>query len=268
MNTALTESKLQANAAAEMGEQYSLAKIMGIWASIALPMGLIHWVVGPILIPRVHMEPGFLYLILITLGLVWEGVLAYMILRREVKPFTWANIKDRVWLHTPTNPKTGVPSKWLYLWTIPLLVVIEGGNQVLDPLNGPWVKALPFLAPPSYTEIGNLAGPAVGQWWLLGVVAVIIVFNYLVGEELIFRGILLPKMNGVFGKWDFIANSILFVAYHLHSAWKWPSMLLYNWIRPWATKRFKSYWVSLLLHGFADSVTLIVLFTMAIMGLF
>jgi membrane protease YdiL (CAAX protease family) len=107
----------------------------------------------------------------------------------------------------------------------------------------------------------------VGQWWLLGVVAVMIVFNYLVGEELIFRGILLPKMNGVFGKWDFVANGILFVAYHLHFAWQWPSMLLYNWIRPWATKRFKSYWVALLLHGFTDSLVLIVLFTMAIMGL-
>lgn len=41
MNTALTESNLQANATAEMGEQYSLAKILGIWASVALPMGLI-----------------------------------------------------------------------------------------------------------------------------------------------------------------------------------------------------------------------------------
>jgi membrane protease YdiL (CAAX protease family) len=267
MSTALTESNLQANAATELGEQYSLTKILGIWASVALPMGLIHWVVSPILIPRVHMEPGFLYLILIALGLVWEGVVAYMILRREVKPFTWANIKDRVWLHTPTNPKTGVPSNWLFLWTIPLFVAIEVGNQVLDPLDGAWVKVLPFLAPPPYTEIERLAGPAVGQWWLLGVVAVIIVFNYLVGEELIFRGILLPKMNRVFGKWDFIANGILFVAYHLHMAWQWPSMLLYNWIRPWATKRFKSYWVALMLHGFADSVVLIVLFTMAIMGL-
>jgi hypothetical protein len=76
MNTALTESNLQANTAAEMGEQYSLAKILGIWAGIALPMGLIHWVISPILIPRVDMEPGFLYLILIALGLVWEGVLA------------------------------------------------------------------------------------------------------------------------------------------------------------------------------------------------
>ena len=267
MNTALMESKLQTNAAAELGEQYSLAKILGIWSSVALPMGLIYWVVRPILTPRVDMEPGILYLILITLGLVWQGVVAYMILRQEVKPFTWVNIKDRVWLHTPTNPKTGVPSKWLYLWTIPLLVLIEAGSQFLIPLNGPWVKALPSLAPPAYTEIESLAGPAVGQWWLLSLVAVIIVFNYLVGEELIFRGILLPKMNGVFGKWDFIANSILFVAYHLHMAWEWPSMLLYNWIRPWATKRFKSYWVALLLHGFTDSVMLIVLFTMAIMGL-
>jgi len=267
VNTALTENNLQANAVAELGEQYSLAKIVGIWASVALPMGLIHWVVRPILIPRVHMEPGFLYLILITLGLVWEGVVAYMILRREVKPFTWVNIKDRVWLHTPTDPKTGVRSKRLYLWTIPLIAVIEVAHQILDPLNGPWVKALPFLAPPPSALIENLAAPAVGQWWLLGLLAVLIVFNFLVGEELIFRGILLPKMSGVFGKWDFIANGILFSAYHLHAAWQWPSMLLYNWIRPWATKRFKSYWVALLLHGFADSLVLIVLFTMAILGL-
>ena len=55
MNTALMESKLRANAAAEMGEQYSLAKILGIWASVALPMGFIHWVVRPILVPRVNM---------------------------------------------------------------------------------------------------------------------------------------------------------------------------------------------------------------------
>ncbi|HEY5730779.1 MAG TPA: type II CAAX endopeptidase family protein [Anaerolineales bacterium] len=267
MSATLAESNLQANVIRETGEQYSLAKILGIWAIVALPMGLIHWVVRPILIPRVHMEPGFLYLILITLGLAWEGVVAYIILRQEVKPFTWVHIIDRVWLHTPTNPKTGIPSKWLYLWTIPLLVILEGGKPFLDQLNGPWVKVLPFLVPPPYTEIESLAGPAVGQWWLLGVVAAIIVFNYLVGEELIFRGILLPKMNGVFGKWDFIANSILFVAYHLHMAWGWPSMLLYNWIRPWATKRFKSYWVALLLHGFIDSLILIVLFTMAIMGL-
>ena len=253
---------------AERTDQYTVWHILGIWALVALPMGLIYWVVMPILIPRVNMEPGFLYLILITLGMVWEGVVAYIILRREVKPFTWENLKNRLWLHTPSNPRTRVPSKWLYLWTIPLVVLMQAYYRfgVMGWLSEFWVKTLPFLTPPPYTVIQNLAKPAVGQWWLLGVLAVLIVFNYLVGEELIFRGILLPKMNGVFGKWDWIANHILFMTYHLHKISEWPEFLLIDWIFPWATKRFKSYWVAVLLHG-VEGVILIVLFPMAIMGL-
>ena len=164
MNTALTERNFQANAAVEVGEQYSLAKILGIWASVALPMGLIHWVVSPILIPRVNMFPGFLYFIMITLGLAWQGVVAYIILRREVKPFTWVNIKDRLWLHTPTDPKTGVPSVRLYLWTIPMIVFVNVGYEISGGLNELWVQILPYLTPPPYTQIENLAEPAVGQW--------------------------------------------------------------------------------------------------------
>lgn len=249
-------------------EQYTLWQILGIWASVALPMGLIYWVIMPILTPRVNIVPGFLYLILITSGLVWQGVVAYILLRREVRPFTWANIKYRLWLYTPTDPKTGVPSKWLYLWTIPLIVVGQAyyGLGVMGWLSEFWVKTLPFLMPPSYTVIQNMAEPALGQWWLLGVLAVMLVFNYVAGEELIFRGILLPKMNGVFGKWDFIANHILFSMYHLHKIDIWPELLLIDWIWPWATKRFKSYWVAVILHA-SEGVILIILFPMAIMGL-
>jgi len=78
MNTSLMETSSQVNAAAEMGGQYSLARSLGIGASVALPMGLICWVVTLILIPRVDVKPRFLYLILVTLGLVWEGVVAYL----------------------------------------------------------------------------------------------------------------------------------------------------------------------------------------------
>ena len=41
MNTSIMENRSRANAAAEMGEQYSLAKILGIWALAALPMGIL-----------------------------------------------------------------------------------------------------------------------------------------------------------------------------------------------------------------------------------
>jgi len=248
--------------------QYTLWQILGIWASVALPMGFILWVAMPIFLPRIDINPGFLYFILITLGLVWQGVVAYIILRREVKPFTWEYLKDRLWLHTPADPKTGIRSKWLYLWAIPLIMVMQiwYGLDVFGWLNELWVNYLPFLAPPPYALIENLAEPAVGQWWLLAVLAVLILFNYLVGEELIFRGILLPKMNGVFGKWDFIANGILFATYHLHKIWGLPSTLFVDWIYAWAAKRFKSYWIPVIIHGF-DAVFLSFIFPMAILGL-
>jgi hypothetical protein len=151
--------------------QYTLWQILGIWASAALPMGLTYWVIMPILLSSGNVHP-FAFLFLINLGLVWQGVVAYLILRREVKPFTWAGVKARLWLLTPSNPTTGVRSKWLYLWTIPFIVISVVGFQNLDWLNEPLVNALPFLAPRPYAVIQNAAEPAVGQWWLLGLVTV------------------------------------------------------------------------------------------------
>jgi len=246
-------------------DQYTLLQILGIWASAALPMGLVYWVIMPILLSRGSVSP-FAFLFLINAGLIWEGVLAYILLKREVKPFTWQGVKDRVWLHKPSDPKTGIQSKWLYLWTIPLIGIQFLADSNLGWLNELWVKAFPLLAARPYADIQNLAGPAVGQWWLLGVLAVMIVFNYLLGEELIFRGILLPKMNGVFGKWDWIVNHLLFTAYHLHFFWTTPTRLIVNWIYALPTKRFKSYWMGVIIHGFG-AVFLVFQFTLAIMGL-
>ena len=248
-------------------DQYTLWQILGIWASVALPMGFNYWVIMPILLSRVSVNP-FTYLFLMITGLVWQSILAYLILKREVKPFTWENLKDRLWLHMPTNPKTGIRSGRLFLWMIPLVLSKEVYYRfgLLGELDNLWVKAFPFLAPPPYALIQNLAEPAVGQWWLLGLLAVLIVFNYLLGEELIFRGILLPKMSGVFGKWDVIANGILFTTYHMHMPWSWPSNLPVDWIYAWVAKRHKSYWMAVVFHGI-DAVFLAFMFIMAIIGL-
>ncbi len=176
-------------------QQYSLMEIFGIWAAVALPMGFILWVAMPLIIPHTNIEPGFIYLVLITLGLVWQGIVAYVILKREVKPFTWENVKQRLWLHTPTDPKTDVPSKKLYLWTIPIIAftLLWDNLNILGGLNDLWLRTFPFLSPPQYAIIQNLAEPAVDQWWLMGVLVVLIAFNYLLGEELIFRAFSFQK---------------------------------------------------------------------------
>jgi len=59
----------------------------------------------------------------------------------------------------------------------------------------------------------------IGNWGFLGLFLRSAVFNTFLGEEFIFRGVLMPKMEGVFGKWDWVANGILFCLYHLHQPW-------------------------------------------------
>ena len=74
-------------------------------------------------------------------------------------------------------------------------------------------------------------------------------FNYLLGEELLFRGVLLPQMAGVFGRWDWVANTVLFGLYHVHKIWAWPSMITTSFGYAWAARRFRSLWMGVIVHG-------------------
>lgn len=38
-------------------KQYSLIKILAIWASVTIPMGLLAWVVAPAIIPHTSLHP-------------------------------------------------------------------------------------------------------------------------------------------------------------------------------------------------------------------
>jgi CAAX protease family protein len=48
------------------------------------------------------------------------------------------------------------------------------------------------------------------------------IFNTVLGKELLFRGLLLPRMRAAFGRWDWLANGVLFGIYHLHVPWTIP----------------------------------------------
>jgi hypothetical protein len=51
--------------AAGRDEQYTLAKILGLWVAVSAPMGLLAWVVFPVLKDSIGMHPG------IFLQLAW-----------------------------------------------------------------------------------------------------------------------------------------------------------------------------------------------------
>ena len=83
--------------------------------------------------------------------------------------------------------------------------------------------------------------------------AAMFVFNTVLGEELLFRGYLLPRMNGVFGRRDWLANGVLFAVYHLHVPWVIPAALLDTFILAYPSKRYRSALIGIAVHS-AQSV--------------
>jgi membrane protease YdiL (CAAX protease family) len=68
------------------------------------------------------------------------------------------------------------------------------------------------------------------------------------------RGTALPRRAAnadgwVFGRWDWVANTVLFGLYHVHKIWFWPSMITSSFGTAWAAKRSRSLWMGVIVHG-------------------
>jgi membrane protease YdiL (CAAX protease family) len=270
------ESSRRETATAEMGEQYSLAKILGIWALAAVPMGVLSWIVFPALSPDFGSDPlgaGVTRFVLLTVGLIWLFVLSMITVRKEEGDLRWATVKRRLRLNTPRDPKTGETRRRLWLWVVPILIASVvwdvGFTSSADEL---WVSLFPFFAePPGYNlgaifESQEILDRLVGAWWFFGLFVVLSVFNVFLGEELLFRGVLLPKMEGVFGKWSWVANGVLFAFYHVHQPWGILGNVVSSLFLAFPSWRFRSTWMAVIVHS-AQNVFFAFLILGVILGL-
>jgi membrane protease YdiL (CAAX protease family) len=246
-NTQSLSAQLDAPASSK---QYSLTKILAVWASVTVPMGLLAWVVAPAIIPHTSLHPGLVHWMLMVVGMMWQFVVSLAVLRHELGGLHWPALKRRIWLNIPRDPRSGKPRKVLFLWALPAVAAVGVGAYLGSWLDTAWTDWLPFLHEPSYTNAQSLADPKFqGQWWILGLALTSMLFNYVFGEELLFRGVLLPRMAGVFGRWDWVANSVLFGLYHVHKIWAWPSMITTAFGLSWAARRYRSFWMGVIVHG-------------------
>jgi len=262
--------------AAGRGEQYSLAKILGIWVLAAAPMGVLGWMVFPLIAPDAGSDPlgaGVTRLVLLALGLVWLFVLSMIIVRREEGDLRWATLKRRLRLNTPRDPATGQPRARLWLWLVPFLVAVAVVELVLNtPIENAWVSVFPFLAEPqgysfdSIFQSQEILQRLVGAWWFFALFVFQAAFNTIFGEEFLFRGVLLPKMEGVFGRFSWVANGVLFGLYHVHQPWGIPNSVLTGLLYTYPAYRYRSTWMSIILHS-AQSVYFAFLVLGVVLGL-
>ena len=266
----------EADSAAETGNQYSLARILGIWVLAAVPMGLLSWIVFPALSPvgSDPLEAGVLRIALLTGGLIWLFVLSMIIVRQEEGDLRWTTIKRRLRLNAPRDPETGGTRRRLWLWVIPFLVASVVWDVALKSYVGDVsVSIFPFLAePPNYGfeavfKSQEILDRLVGAWWFLGLIVVFLAFNSILGEELLFRGVLLPRMQGVFGRWSWVANGVLFGFYHVHQPWGIVDSAIGGvFFLAYPSWRLRSTWMGVIVHS-AQSVFFAFLVFGVVLGL-
>jgi CAAX protease family protein len=229
-------------------EQYSLAKILGIWAAAALPMAALAWVVSPWLAGGLNGPAPLMrtLLALLTVGLIWQFVLVVVLVYRERGSLRWSVFKDALWLQSPRSPKTGRVGGRLWLVVIPFVVLFAAEGAI------PVLSVIPPIASHDFNAfLGSDAGQAFmsGNWVWFAVIVALFVFNTALGEELLFRGLLLPRMQGAFGRFDWVANGLLFAFYHLHEPWVIPSSLVDIFALAYPSRRYRSALIGIIVHS-------------------
>lgn len=235
--------------------QYSLAQIAAVWAAAALPMGLLAWVVAPWLEGRLGGEEPLAkaLLLCLTVGLIWQFALVLILVGREQRSLRWSRVREALWLRSPRDATTGRSGGRLWLWAV-VFVVAYG-----------LLEALPVhLSGPSDRDFGSFLQSDAGQelfrgaWGWFGLVVVLSVFNTVLGEELLFRGLLLPRMRGAFSRGDWLANATLFGLYHLHIPWAIPSAVAGGLLFAYPSRRFESALMGILVHSAQSVVVFLV----------
>jgi uncharacterized protein len=240
--------------------QYSILKTLAVWAAAALPMAALAWLVAPALKDSFGGEENVplvkALLICLTAGLIWQFLLVVILVRREQGTLRWPVVREVLWLRAPRNPKTGRRGGRLWLILIPLILLFAAESMI------------PAAGVPSNRDLADFIDSDVGKdflsgaWGWFALIVLLQIFNTVLGEELLFRGLLLPRMNRAFGRGDWVANGVLFAAYHLHVPWVIPATLLDTFIIAYPSKRYRSALIGIVVHSVQSVFFIILIFTL------
>ena len=238
--------------------QYSLQRILAIWAGAALPIAALAWLGAPLLAGALDGPSAWPRALVLTLtvGLVWQFVLVLLLVRSEQGSLRWSVLRRALWLQAPRSPRSGRRGGWLWLLLLPLVTLVAA-KEMLPKVPAPADRDLALF-------LQSSAGPEFfsGNWPWFGLIVAMMIFNTVLGEELLFRGLLLPRMQGVFGRWDWVANGVLFGLYHLHVPWAIPANLLDTFFVSYPARRYRSALLGIAVHSVQTLV-----FSLMILGL-
>jgi membrane protease YdiL (CAAX protease family) len=211
--------------------QYKLWQILFMFSWPAVWFSFLIYIVGRQFIPEGGVTPTWVLLAVIVLGTGAELAVGLVLLRREGYSLTFAALCDRIRWKWPKGWQAWLIALGVLVAGMALSMMMGGANRVLASVPG-------FMPPDWWPAASNptvqvsSAADAFPDIALQGNVFFVLlyfviglVFN-IFGEELYYRGFLMPKMRGVFGSWDWVANGVLFTLKHAYQRWLYPGILV------------------------------------------
>ena len=168
-------------------------------------------------------------------------------------------MREALWLRPPRDPKTGRVGGRVWWWVL-LFAVLFALWQAVPAIPGPSVRDFA-----DFVDSDRGEDFFRGAWGWFVVVVVLAVFNTVLGEELLFRGLLLPRMQGEFGRRDWVANGALFALYHLHQPWGIPASFVDGiFLLAYPSRRFESAWMGIIVHSAQSPFFIVVVLTLVL----
>ncbi len=200
---------------------------------------------------------NFLVSLGIPLGLLI--VAACVAYRREGWPWQWSAFRDRF--------RLGVMKGSTWLWAIGLsffMVLVPGFltfSSALILQMAPMSATLQRMFDITPTTFMGI--PLAGAWWVLLGYLVYMLLNVF-GEELWWRGYILPRQELAFGKWTWVVHGIFWNVFHSFFYWELIALLPGCLALSYVAYKSKSTWPGIIAH-FANLLTTLVLILIGIL---
>ncbi len=164
---------------------------------------------------------------------------------------------------------------WALAWLAPAAVVVIAIANDLLAWTVPILSSVDFLAPPEIvpeifgdvyetlsaedsTFMGEIVTP--DKWWLVPFWLFAWVFLAVVGEEIVWRGYVLPAHELQYGKWAWVINGTLWnVPFHLYTIHNFFSDMPLYFLLPLVVYWRKNTWYGITIHSLLVSLALIIL---------
>ena len=258
-----------------MPELSGKMKPMGVLRSVAyyaVPAAILtctHYVLVPFILGRT----GAPYLLGYMIG--WAPTMALFCVaapvayRQEGNPADWRSFAERYRLRRMTGKD--------WLWALGVLVFAMVVYFGLSP-TAAWLARSPLFAPhPAFHPEfgpqsvsahvpGELMGmPLAGKWWI----AIVFVLGWLMniaGEELWFRGYILPRQELALGKRAWIANGLMFGFTHIWQPWNLLLIFPGSLVGAYVVQRRRNTWVLVVMHA-VSNLSLVILVLLNVVGI-